>query len=319
MHMLFKAAGVIAGIAVAAVLALAAPVADGSARNAPKPCHGHKCPPPPPANDCGTRTGPPATYAHVIWIWMENRSYSDIVGNSAAPYLNSLAAGCGLATNYKAVAHPSLPNYIAATSGDTWGIADDNPPSSHPLAVDSIFQQVGSAGSYEESMPSNCDLTSSGEYAVRHNPEAYYTNIRTACGGNDVPMGTTSSGAFLNALNSGALPKFSFVTPNLCNDMHDCSTGTGDTWLKSWVPKITASPTYQAGGTVLIITWDEDDSSSGNQVATIVVSPYTKPGTKSGTAFTHYSLLRTTEELLGIPTYLGNAASAASMRSAFGL
>jgi phospholipase C len=248
---------------------------------------------------------------------MENHSYSQIIGSSSAPYINSLANGCGLATNYDAVSHPSLPNYIAATSGDTWGIADDNPPASHPLAVNSIFQQAGSAGSYEESMPSNCDLTSSGTYAVKHNPEAYYTNIRSACNRDNVPMGTTSSGAFLNALNGGTLPKFSFVTPNLCNDMHDCSIATGDAWLQSWVPKITASPSYQAGNTVLLITWDE--SSGQNQVATIVVSPYTKAGTKSGTAFTHYSLLRTTEELLGISTFLGNAASATSMRSAFGL
>jgi hypothetical protein len=99
------------------------------------------CPPPPPpppqTGDCGTKTGPPATYAHVVWIWMENHSYSQIIGSLSAPYINSLASGCGLATNYKAVTHPSLPNYIAATSGGTWGIADDNPPSSHPLAVNS--------------------------------------------------------------------------------------------------------------------------------------------------------------------------------------
>ena len=319
MQALFKSRGAIVGIAAAAAIALAVPVADGSVTHSRKPCH-HNCPPPPPpTTDCGTKTGPPATYAHVVWIWMENHSYSQIIGSSSAPYIHSLASGCGLATNYRAVTHPSLPNYIAATSGGTWGIADDNPPSSHPLAVNTIFQQASSAGSYQESMPSNCDLTNSGTYAVKHNPEAYYTNIRTACNSNDVPMGTTSSGAFLNALNSGTLPKFSFVTPNLCNDMHDCSIATGDTWLQSWVPKITASPSYQAGNTVLIVTWDEDDSKSGNQVATIVVSPYTRPGTKSGTAFTHYSLLRTTEELLGIPTFLGNAASATSMRSAFGL
>jgi phospholipase C len=250
---------------------------------------------------------------------MENRSYSQIIGSSAAPYINSLAQGCGLATNYAAVTHPSLPNYIAATSGNTWGIADDNPPSSHPLAVDSVFQQAGSAASYEESMPTNCDLSSSGTYAVKHNPEAYYTNIRSACALDNVPMGTTSSGAFLDALNAGSLPNFSFVTPNLCNDMHDCTVQTGDAWLQGWVPKIVASPSYQAGDTVVFITWDEDDSHSANHVATIVVSPYTSPGTQSGTAFTHYSLLRTTEQLLGITTFLGNAASAASMRSAFGL
>ena len=321
MQALFKIMRVIVGIAVVAVIAFASPVADGSLTETAKQCH-HHCPPPPPPpppTGCGVKTGPPVTYAHVVWIWMENHSYSQIIGSSSAPYINSLANGCGLATNYKAVTHPSLPNYIAATSGDTWGIADDNPPSSHPLAVNSIFQQATSAGSYQESMPANCDLTSSGTYAVKHNPEAYYTNIRNACNSNNVPMGTTSSGAFLNALNSGTLPNFSFVTPNLCNDMHDCSIAIGDAWLQSWVPKITASPSYQAGNTVLFVTWDEDNGSGGNQVATIVVSPYTTPGTKSGTAFTHYSLLRTTEELLGIPTFLGNAALATSMRPAFGL
>jgi hypothetical protein len=250
---------------------------------------------------------------------MENRSYSQIIGSSSAPYINLLARGCGLAANYTAVSHPSLPNYIAATSGGTRGITDDNPPSSHPLAVTSIFQQASSARSYEEGMPSSCDLTSSGEYAVKHNPEAYFTPTRTACKASDVPLGTTSSGAFSKAINTGKLPAFSFVTPNLCDDMHDCSIQTGDRWLKTWVPTITASPSYRAGNTVLFITWDEDDGSSGNHVATIVVSPYTTPGTRSETPFTHYSLLRTAEELLAIRSHLGRAASAASMRPAFGL
>ena len=249
---------------------------------------------------------------------MENHSYSEIIGASGAPYINSLARVCGLATSYAAVTHPSLPNYIAATSGDTWGIADDNPPSSHPLAVNSIFQQAG-GGSYQESMPANCALSNSGTYAVKHNPEAYYTNIRTACTLDNRPMGTTSAGAFASALSLGRLPSFSFVTPNLCNDTHDCSVQTGDAWLQSWVPKITASPSYQAGNTVLFITWDEDDGSSSNRIPAIVVSPYTTPGTQSGTTFTHYSLLRTTEQLLGITTFLGKAGSATSMRSAFGL
>jgi phosphatidylinositol-3-phosphatase len=273
----------------------------------------------PASSGCGTKTRPPATFAHVIWIWMENHSYSQIIGSSSAPYINLLARGCGLAANYTAVSHPSLPNYIAATSGGTWGITDDNPPSSHPLAVTSIFQQASSARSYEEGMPFSCDLTSSGEYAVKHNPEAYFTPTRTACKAGDVPLGTTSSGAFSKAIKTGKLPAFSFVTPNLCDDMHDCSIQTGDRWLKTWVPTITASPSYRAGNTVLFITWDEDDGSSGNHVATIVASPYTTPGTKSGTPFTHYSLLRTAEELLAIRSHLGRAASAASMRSAFGL
>jgi phospholipase C len=293
-----------------AALALVVVAGLGAAASSPSSAAGVRC---------GTAQSARTTYRHVIWIWMENHPYDEVIGSSQAPYTNRLAAACGLATNYHNITHPSLPNYIAATSGNTWGIADDNPPSSHPLAVNSIFQQAGSAGSYQESMPSNCDLTSSGTYAVKHNPEAYYTNIRAACAADNVPIGTTSSGAFATALNNGNLPKFSFVTPNLCNDMHDCSVQTGDAWLQSWVPKITASPSYQAGNTVIFITWDEDDSASGNHVATVAISPYTGPGTRSAIAFTHYSLLRTTEQLLGITTFLGNEASAASMRPAFGL
>jgi phosphatidylinositol-3-phosphatase len=255
----------------------------------------------------------------VIWIFMENHSYSQIVSSRSAPYIGSLARGCGLATNYRAVAHPSLPNYVAATSGGTWGIADDDPPPSHRLAVRSIFQQARTAASYEESMPSSCAQASSGDYAVKHNPEAYFTPIRARCNANNVPLGTASSGALLTALATGSLPAFSFVTPNVCNDMHDCPVETGDGWLKTWVPKITAGRDYLAGKTVLFVTWDENDGSRGNRVATIVVSPYTAPGTRSGSPFSHYSLLRTTEELLGIRRHLGQAARAASMRSAFGL
>ena len=168
-------------------------------------------------------------------------------------------------------------------------------------------------------MPSACDLSSSGSYAVKHDPEAYYTLIRAACVRNDVPLGSNSGGAFLTALATRKLPAFSFVTPNLCDDMHDCPIQTGDRWLATWVPKITASPTYRAGHTVIFITWDEDDGPSGNHVPMIVVSPSTRPGTRAAGSFTHYSLLRTTEELLGVSPYLGLAAKALSMRTAFNL
>src|SRR5207302_8545501 len=106
---------------------------------------------------CGSKAARRATYTHVIWIWMENRAADEIVGSGAAPYANSLARRCGLATSYSAITHPSLPNYVAATSGDTQGISDDGPPSSHPLSATSLFQQARSAASYLESMPSPCD------------------------------------------------------------------------------------------------------------------------------------------------------------------
>jgi hypothetical protein len=281
------------------------------------------CTPPPPTSGPCTGSAAPVRYDHVIWIWMENHPYSAIIGSSSAPYENQLANACGLATDYHAVTHPSLPNYIAATSGGTQGISDDNPPSSHPLSVASIFSQVRAAGgtwrAYDESMPSNCALSSSGSYVVKHNPAAYYTGIRSDCASWNVPMGTTAGGAFLNDLNSGSLPTFAFITPNMCNDTHDCSVATGDTWLQAWLPKIFASPNYQAGRTAVFLTWDEDDGSSANRVATIAMSPSVTAGTKVTATFNHYALLHTTEEMLGITSYLGSAANAASMRSAFGL
>jgi hypothetical protein len=262
----------------------------------------------PPAGPCGTRIGQqPLTYAHVVWIVFENKSYDEIVGSSAAPYVNSLAAGCGLATSYSAVAHPSLPNYLALTSGGTQGVTDDEPPSTHPIAADSIFAQLGGRwNARNESMPSNCDLGDAYPYAVKHNPAAYYTAIRGDCATLDTPGGVAADAAF------------TFVTPNLCDDMHDCSVAAGDQWLAANLPPLLASRTYADGGTVVFVTWDEDDSTGANRVATLVVSPYTVPGARSATAFTHYSLLRTTEELLGLGC-LGSACTASSMRAAFGL
>ncbi|MBV9800204.1 MAG: metallophosphoesterase [Solirubrobacterales bacterium] len=250
------------------------------------------------------------TITHVVWILMENHGYGSIIGSSQAPYINHLANTYGLATNYFGLAHPSLPNYIGLTSGSTQGISDDNDPSSHPLNVPSIFSQLpgGKSRSLLESMPSNCYASDSGEYLVRHNPMAYYTNLGPDCSNFDVPLGSTPD---LSAA-------FTLITPNAIDDMHDGTIAQGDSFLSSFVPALTATSQYQAGNTAIFITWDEDENSGGNnQVATIVVSPYTN-AIKVSTAFNHYSLLRTAEDLLGLPA-LGNAASASPMESAFGL
>jgi len=250
-------------------------------------------------------------------IVMENHDYSQVIGSASAPYENQLASQCGLATNYTAVGHPSLPNYIAMTSGSTQGINDDGNPSSHRLAVASIFGQVRSK-SYEESMPSNCYGSDSYPYSAHHNPEAYYTPVAADCAVNDVPMGTASSGNLLNDVSAGTLPAFSFVTPNECDDTHDCSVATGDSFLSTLLPKIFAGPDYQAGRLAVFLTWDENDGSAGNHVPMIVASPYTAAGTQVGTAYNHYSFLRTVEQALHVPL-LGNAASANSMLTAFKL
>jgi phospholipase C len=280
---------------------------------------------------CGTATTPPA-YRHVIWIWMENHSLGDIIGNrSQAPYVNSLAASCGLATDYHVTTHPSLPNYLAATSGTAQGslpattYLDCDVSVVCDMTVGSIFGQGESWKAYEESMPSNCYKSNSGEYAVRHNPAVYYTSL-SGCASKDVPYTQLATD-----LADNALPAFSFITPNLIDDMHDGTIAQGDAWLASHLPAILNSKQYQSGTTAVFITWDEgsggypiedcDNTSVTDTsciVPTIVISPSTPAGTTSGSFFDHYSLLGTTEQLLGLPK-LASASSAPTMTAAFHL
>jgi phosphatidylinositol-3-phosphatase len=241
---------------------------------------------------------------------MENKSYSKVMRSHHAPYIHALATDCGLATNYRAVAHPSLPNYIALTSGSTQGVTDDGDPPAHQLTAPSIFSQLGGDWrSLAESMPSPCQRQNSATYAARHNPAAYYTRLRRSCAARDVPLADPPD---LSA-------RLTFITPNRCNDMHDCGITRGDRWLAAWMPRIFRSPEYRSGRTAVVLTWDEDDGQSGNHVLTLVMSPRIRPGTRSPARFDHYSLLRTTEELLGVPARLGGARSAPDMRVAFGL
>jgi len=269
-----------------------------------------------------------AGYKHVIWIWMENHSYNTIIGSSQAPYINSLATACGLATNYHNVSHPSLPNYVSATSGLGYSAiakfdGDCNPVPGCVTSAASIFGQGETWKAYEESMPSSCQKTNSGEYAVRHNPPPYFTKLR-GCATFDVPYTRLASD-----LSAGKLPAFSFVTPNLIDDMHDGTVADGDNWLAANLPTILTSREYTSGSTAVFITWDEGEGGTatkcatnktdvGCHVATLVISPSTKPGTRSAKLFNHYSLLGTAEQLLGLPA-LGRAAAFPTMTSAFNL
>lgn len=251
---------------------------------------------------------PPARVAHVVWIWFENHGPADILGSGAAPFFDRVAAACGLATNYRAITHPSLPNYIAATSGSTYGVADDAGPALHRLDVPSLFGQVGGR-SYEQSMPFPCDLTDTGRYAVKHDPQAYYVRIRPSCPQRVLP---------LSRFDPRALPRFAFVTPDICSDMHSCPVSAGDAWLRGFLPRITRSTDYRAGRVVVFVTFDEAETGGDNRVATLVLSEWTAPGTRSALPFDHYSLLRTTEDLLGVRP-LGRARTARDMRHGFHL
>ena len=191
-----------------------------------------------------TRT---AHISHVIWIVMENRSYSQVIG---APYISTLASQCGVATNVHNVSHPSLPNYIAMTSGRAMGqLPRTDCPTFCPVSGPSIFTQTRSWRVYAESMPGNCVRHNAGSYVVHHTAAPYYVSV-TNCVTNDVP---------LTALNLAALPSFSLIVPNVRNDMHESSSSVsaGDSWLRTHLGAILASAAYRSGSTVVFLTWDE--------------------------------------------------------------
>jgi hypothetical protein len=269
---------------------------------------------------CGGSATPPTVYDHVIWIVMENKTYANVIGSSQAPYETSLGQQCATATSYASVGSPSLPNYLGMTSGSTHGVSDDAAPSAHPIKSDNLFRQVrahgGTARSYQESMTGNCNVRNSGRYAVRHNPAAYYVagSDRSACRTDDVPLGTLERGALRHDLDADTLPTFAFVTPNLCNDTHDCSVRTGDRWLQQWLPVLVESSSYASGRTAIFVVWDEL-----TPMPFLALAPTVPTGTKVIAKVDHYALLRTTEEMLGIPTMLGAAARAPSMRSSLHL
>lgn len=259
------------------------------------------------AEPCGISSTVPR-YDHVVWILLENLGYS-VVGSPAAPYLNGLSSSCGLATNYSAISHPSLPNYIALTSGSTQGITDDGEPSSHVLLGPSIFSELdGNWRALAESMPEPCARVTSGTYAARHNPAVYYRSLGSSCAHDDVPLSWPLD---LNAA-------FTFIAPNICNDMHSCPVAVGDAWLSHAVGTIIASKQYQSHSLVLFITFDENDSGATNHVPTFVVAPSVPRGLRVNTPLSHYSLLRTTESLLHL-RLLGAAQSAGSMLGPFHL
>jgi len=249
---------------------------------------------------------------------MENHSNSEIIGSLSAPYINSLASSGALATNYDAVAHPSLPNYLALTGATTFGITSDCTTCwiSAPSIADTLESSGSTWTAYQESMPYACYVGDSYPYVQKHDPFIYYNDIRTnpsRCQSHVVPYSQLAT----DLQSTSTTPSFSFITPNACNDMHDCSVATGDAWLQQQVPAILNSPAFTTQHSLLALTWDEDDFTSTNQVATIFVGSYVKPGSTSATGYNHYSLVRTIEAARGLSTLTSNDAAAAPMSDMF--
>lgn len=230
---------------------------------------------------------------------MENHSVDQALSGA---YTATLASTYRVAGNYHAVAHPSVPNYLALTSGSTWGVEDD---SYRVLPKQDLGSQLTTAGvswrAYMEGLTDRGCLRSPVPYDPGHNPFAFYGG---ACPSNVVPFDSLATDL------TGDTPRFVWITPDRCHDTHDCNVSAGDDWLSQVVPQITSSAAWKRDG-VLFITWDEDDGSTDNQVLTLVIQPG-KDHKTSNRLYTHYSLLATVEDLLGVGR-LGQAERAAAM------
>ena len=282
--------------------------------------------------------GTMAKFGHVFIVIGENSAYSSTYNSSNMPYLTSLANQYGLSTKYWADTHPSIGNYEVMTAGQIFTNNDSATPSSMPLSGDNIAFEVQQAGKtwkdYVET-GMGCGAVHSGNYIVRHDPLQYFTNINTE------KANFVCFSQFATDLANKALPNLSWLSPNGCDDAHDCGIGTFDSWLKTEIGPLLASSYFQPGGDgLLIITWDENDKSGspncstttvgqgcGGQIETVLISPVGKLAYKStagdpanyNNTYDHASILRTIGEALGLTNFsgLGGAASRVPMADFF--
>jgi phosphatidylinositol-3-phosphatase len=213
------------------------------------------------------------TYDHIVVVIEENHSYNQIIRNSKAPYVNSLASAGALLTNSHAVAHPSEPNYFALYAGTTFGVTDDN---THHESDPTLYTILHNSGL---SFIGYVDPSGSDD---NHDPWYYF------------PEGTSVQENFDKSFpqnNFSSLPKVSFVIPGIYHDMHSASIAKGDAWLQQ---NLSAYVQWaQSNNSLLIVTFDENNGAAGNDIATVLDGAHIAPGTVDNTYYTHYNLLST--------------------------
>jgi hypothetical protein len=289
---------------------------------------------PPPATVTSTQTGmptviPPNTpeptstpkplvpnFERIVIILFENKEFGSVIGNPLMPNFNKLASEYTLLTQYYAVIHPSLPNYIALIGGDTFGIKTDcNGCFVNSQSLPDLIEASGRTWkTYQEDMPKPCYLGDTNVYAQKHNPFMYFDPIRldtARCERSIVPLT-----ALQTDIDTDSLPNFIFITPNLCNDAHDCGLDVADAWLTDLLGRLVPALDGTGESYLLVMTFDEGQGThsccglpilAGGRVATVFYSPLVKNGFEDSTPYTHYSLLKTISEAWGLP-YLGHAA-----------
>jgi acid phosphatase len=250
----------------------------------------------------------------ILVMVIENKSIHQMQAN--APKIWALGQQYGYATDFKALTHPSLPNYIAMAAGSTFGIQDDKEPSGHKLTGPSVFGRTiaagGTAAIMAEGMGEPCNLGESGEYVPRHVPWTYFVNERDLCQQN-----VTDAKDLDIAVAAGGLPNVGMLVPDQCHNAHDCSLGQADDWVASQVEEAMTGPDWKSGRLVIVVTADEDNRKAGNQILTVVIHPsqnhhvVTKP-------LTIYSLHRLMAKI-GKAQPQNKGKTAPDMAKAFGL
>ena len=237
--------------------------------------------------------------AHVVVVWEENKAFSQIIGNPAAPYINRLARHGALMTRAYGVTHPSEPNYLAFFSGTTHGLRDDECP--YRFSGPNLATRLATAGDsftlYAEGLPRAGDVTcGAGRYARKHNAAADYPALPA---GDSIPFRRFPR-------HFARLPTVAWVIPDLRHDMHSASIAAGDRWLKRRIgPYARWARRHYS---LLIIAWDEDNYLHHNHIPLILVGPMVRPG-RYARPVNHYGVLRTIEAMYGLRP-LGRSALA---------
>jgi phosphatidylinositol-3-phosphatase len=264
----------------------------------------------------------------VFLIVMENQNWSGIAGNPSAPYINRqllpIASHAEQYYNPPGV-HPSLPNYIWLEAGSNFGVTDDGDPfSDGQKTTQHLVTQLTLAGktwkAYQEDIGgTTCPLSDVNDYAVKHDPFVYFEDVTNnnnsksqTCIAHVRPYTELAAD-----LQNNRVANYNFITPNLCNDMHDCDVSVGDSWLSTEIPKIMNSAAYRNGGAIFI-TWDEGENDSDGPIGMIVISPLAKGnGYSNSIRYTHSSTLLTLEETFGLSVRLGASAGATDLSDLF--
>lgn len=261
-----------------------------------------------------------APFGHVFLVALENADYSDVIGSSSMPYLNGLANQYGLATQYYANTHPSIGNYLMWTTGQIPTNDDSQTPLTFPVSVDNAVRELIASGNswkqYAESIPSvgyvgGDSSCCGGQFYTRHAPLPYMTDAQMASQlPNIVPFTQLATD-----IADNSLPNYGFITPNGCDDAHDCGLDVADSWLETNIDPLIKSPEFQKDG-LLVIAFDEsgnDNTNGGGRVAAVIIGPSAKRGYQSTTVYQHESVLGLMLEGLGVKTLPGAAATAPKM------